>query len=239
MRKQSQKPPPKDATYVTKGYYEGPRGVVLHKMSVSFEVKAKAHAWKELVAALRFRPETCIHGTIATFVALPAKHQELSPYLIGEVQLGARDAATAQWAFDWARAPSKPPTREMVTHSRDVGGFPGILKKLEKLWPTKTPLKLTVSATYFVDTDEWNVGPFSASNTSKPAGTQSLSMAPTHWRPEPLAGIIEEVSREPGGEEDFIFLTGKGTYNRRWTSRLLNEVDGAVWDGLKTLIKRW
>jgi hypothetical protein len=63
-------------------------------------------------------------------------------------------------------------------------------------------------------------------------------MVPTHWRIEPPAGIIEEVSREPGSKEDFIFLTGKGTYTRQWTSRFLNEVDGAAWADLKTLIKR-
>lgn len=216
----------------------GPRGVVLHELTVSFEAQARAAEWKSLVQQLRFDPDECVHGLSATFVAFPQKLEELSPYLMGEVRLGTQNPKKSFWTFEWARAPDKHPPKELVAHSKAAGSFPKILRQLEQLWPTSAPLKMAVAATYFIETDEWDVDLPSINLGGPKAGRQSPRLVPTHWRIEPRVGIVDEVILDPKSEEDFVFLMGKGSYTQKWTSQFLNEVDGAVWSGLKTVLKR-
>jgi hypothetical protein len=127
----------------------------------------------------------------------------------------------------------------MVAVSKAVGGFPKILEKMRRWWPTSAPLQMRASATYFLDTDEWDAGLPSTQASKGQAGNHSRRLIPSHWRVEPPAGIVEELIREPESEEgEYLFLTGKGLLIRKWTPRFLNEVDGAIWSGLRTLIKR-
>jgi hypothetical protein len=125
----------------------------------------------------------------------------------------------------------------MVARSQASGGFPRILERLEKLWPTSVELTMGVSATYYLVDDELDLPFPSPRKRSTQAAKRVSRWVPTHWQIEPPSGIVAEIIYEPESEADFVYLTGKGLYKQRWSAQLLNAVDGAIWSGLEILLK--
>jgi hypothetical protein len=126
----------------------------------------------------------------------------------------------------------------MLKSSQAVGGFPSVLDRLGALWPVDFPVEAWISATYIVWRDDWNFTLASARAKNVVAGGQIHEVRPTRWIIKPPSGCVSEITQQLSelSEEDFI-LQGQGTYTFQWTPRFLNEVDGAIWDGLKIFLK--
>jgi hypothetical protein len=236
MNAENEEPLPEDATHVEQALFEGQRGALLNGLTIRFEAHATEEQWRQLIKVLRFEDSTVGDLRVATFVALPRKQELLLPYLIGEVTLRADQPGTATWAFEWARAPDASPPDDMVARSAAVGGFPMILERLGTLWPASAPVEAEVSATYLVEISDWSVRLPSRAGGKLQRDGQQFRIVPTHWQVEPASGPVQEIitSRPEAGA---LFLTGKGAYTLRWTPRFLNEVDGAVWGGLKNFLE--
>lgn len=235
MSVENEEPLPEDATQVDVQALFG-RSRQLHELSIRFEARADEARWLKLIQELSFTDSKVGDTRRAAFVALPAKHQQFSPYLLGEVSLGTDQPGTANWSFEWARAPAAPPPEEVLASSASVGGFPLVLDRMEALWPTPTPVEAEVSATYVIDSSRWNVSLPSHEGRALQRGGQQFRVIPTHWQVEPASGPVQEIITSPP-EKGLLSLTGKGTYTLRWTARFLNEVDGAVWGGLKNILE--
>jgi len=227
---------PEDATRVEVGdaLFEGTR--LLHEMVIRFEASADEQQWLRLIQELGFADRTVEDVRVAAFVALPVKPEQFSPFLVGEVTLSPDQPGTAQWSFRWARAPDASPPQEMLTLSEAVGGFPKVLDKLGQHWPTPMSLEAEVSVTYLLELAKWRLRLPSAWGDELQVGEQRLRVRPTHWKVEPPNDPVEEIilSQRVGPS---VLLTAKGAYNLPWTPRFLNEVDGAVWGGLKSFLE--
>lgn len=237
MSARSEEPLPEDATRVgdQEALLEAERGVILHELTVRFEASAKQAEWNRLITELRFEDRTVGDERMAGFISLADRPEPFTPYLIGEVSLSADQPDLASWNFQWARAPQEPPSAEMLALSATVGTFPSILDRLEARWPAEAPLEAEVSATYFIESD-WRLRLPSYKGRKLRAGEREIRVVPTRWKLEPPSGPVREIlSHQPGA--DLLFLTGQGTYTLRWTPRFLNEVDGAIWGGLKNFLE--
>jgi hypothetical protein len=234
MSVETEEPLPEDATQVDIEALFG-RSRLLHELTIRFESRADEAQWLKLIQELKFEDSTVGDTRVAAFVALPAKHQQFSPYLLGEVSLRSDQPGIADWSFEWARAPAAQPPEDMLARSGSVGGFPMILDRLEALWPTPTPVEAEVSASYAIDLSRWNLS-LPHEGTELQRGGQRFRVIPTHWQLEPASGPVREIITSPP-RDGVLSLMGKGTYTLRWTARFLNEVDGAVWGGLKNIFE--
>jgi hypothetical protein len=237
MSARNEEPLPEDATLVgdQEALLEAERGVILHELTVQFEASAEEAHWSRLIQELRFEDRTVGDERMAGFVSLSARPEPFTPYLIGEVRSSAAQPSLASWTFQWARAPQEPPSEDMLTLSNTVGTFPTILDKLGVRWPASAPLEAEVSATYVIGSTRRLRLP-SARGRKLQAGEREIRVTPTRWRLEPPSGPVQEVLSHQLNA-DLLLLTGQGTYTLRWTPRFLNEVDGAIWGGLKNFLE--
>jgi hypothetical protein len=230
---------PEDATHV-----ETPvprrslekRGASLNRLFVHFDARADESRWRQLIRDMHFNlREHDPQG--AGFIALPEKPGKYLPVLAGAVSMSTEEPGTASWSFEWRRAPDDEPPDELRTVSAAVGGFPAILTRLDSLWPTTQAVRAEVSASYVILGSYWQPQLPSLGGRYIPAGNQRLKVSPTQWTVDPPSGPVHEVIRVPTHEPGAMHLLGRGTYDLRWSSQFLNEVDGAIWNGLKALLK--
>lgn len=233
------KPLPEHATHTEELWFSGERGAALYALSVSFDAEAKAGHWRELLQTLRPSPpsDESLNEFHVEFVALPDKIEEWRPFLLGAIWVNAQAPERSRWKFTWKRAPAELPPPSIITASTAIGGFPGVLKRLEDLWPTKALLRAKVGATYMILRDYWRTSlPIQGKRTQR-AGVPHR-IVPTKWEIDPPAGPVSEIVQRRSylATRKAFDLGGQGTYSFRWSARFLNEVDGAIWDGLKIIL---
>lgn len=235
MSPQTHVPFPEDATH-TGEVLLGGRGVLLSELKVHFQAQSERANWHEVLAKLNLEAIKEGRASSATFFALPDRVEELRPFLIATVILNDDRPSAATWDFSWGRASDDSPPGVMVKSSQTVGGFPNVLDRLGAVWPVDFPVEARISATYIVWRDDWRFMLASARAKSVLAGERIYEARPTRWTINPPSGCVSEITLRESSEEDFV-LQGQGTYTFQWTPRFLNEVDGAIWDGLKTFLK--
>jgi hypothetical protein len=242
MSSETQESLPEDATHTDKVFFVGSRRVVLSELAVRFQAQAESANWHEVLAKLNLevvKEDDQIHR--AAFFALPERLEQFRPFLVAIVNWNEEMPGTTTWDFRWGRAEDNTPPEMLVKSSQAVGGFPKVLDRLGAVWPVTSPVKALISARYIALKDDWRftLDPGRVKNVI--AGGQKYEARPTRWTINPPSGCVSEITQhlsEPS-EEDFV-LQGHGTYIFQWTPRFLNEVDGAIWDGLKTFLKpRW
>jgi hypothetical protein len=229
---------PEDATHTEEVFFFGGRKVALWELTVRFQVRSEQANWHQVLAKLNLEAVKDGRGSRAAFFALPERLERFRPFLVTTVTWDEDTPGMATWDFRWSRAENDSPPELMVKSSQQVGGFPNVLDRLGALWPVAYPIGARISASYFIFGDDWRfiLAPTRAKDVV--AGKQVFKARPSRWELAPPSGCVSGISQElsPLSERDFI-LQGQGTYTFRWTPRFLNEVDGAIWDGLKTFLK--
>lgn len=238
MSAETQVPFPEDATHTEELVFFGERDVALADLTVQFRVQAELASWHKMVTKLNL--EVIKEGSIsrAVFYALPERLGQFRPFLATSVVLDEDMPGTATWDFAWSRAKDASPPAVMVKSSQAVGGFPNVLDRLGALWPVTTPAEARISAGYITLSDDWRFALASTRVKNVVTGERIHEARPTRWIINPPSGCVSEISQHlsPDDTKDFI-LRGQGTYTLQWTPRFLNEVDGAIWDGLKIFLK--
>jgi len=229
---------PEDATHTEQVFFFGSRGVALSDLTVHFEAESQLASWHEVVAKLNVDILKDGRTSRAAFFALPERLEKFRPFLTAMVTWDEDAPSRATWDFRWSRAQDDSPPESIVRSSRAVGGFPNIFDRLGALWPVSSPVEARVSARYFVFGADWRFTLAPAGMRSVVAGEQVFKVRPSRWTVVPPSGCVSEISQalSPHSEKDFEF-GGQGTYTFQWTPRFLNEVDGAIWDGLRTFLK--
>lgn len=229
---------PEDATHTEEVFFVGSRGVVLSELGIRFEAQATLANWHEVIAKLNLEAVKDDRISRAAFFALPEHLEEFRPFLVSMVTWNEEMPGTATWDFRWSRAEDDSPPEIMVKSSQAVGGFPKVLDRLGAVWPLTSPVEALISATYICLKDDWRFTLDPARVKNVIAGGRKYEARPTRWTINPPRGCVSEITQhlsEPP-EKDFV-LQGQGTYTFQWTPRFLNEVDGVIWDGLKTFLK--
>lgn len=229
---------PEDATHTEEVFFFGSRGVALSELRVRFQVRSERARWHELLTKLNLEVAQSGGISSAAFAALPERLERFRPFLTAMVAWDDYKPGTTTWDFRWRRSENDSPPASLVESSRAVGGFPSVLDQLGAWWPVNVPVKARISASYFIFDEDWRftLGPTQVQKFVVEG--QLLSVRPSLWRVSPPSGCVSKVSQwlDPGSEKDFI-LQGRGTYHLKWSPHFLNEVDGAVWDGLKIFLK--
>jgi hypothetical protein len=239
MSSETQVSLPEDATRTeeVEDFLFGSRGVVLSELKVRFQAQAELANWHDLFAQLNFGLVEQGRTSSAAFFALSGRVEELYPFLFATVTLNDDIPGAATWDFSWNRAKKDPPPEVMVKSSQAVGGFPNVLDRLGVLWPVDSPLEARISATYIALSDDWRFTLASPRAKSVAAGERIYEARPTRWTINPPSGCVSEITQRIIPQEVDFILQGQGIYTFQWTPRFLNEVDGAIWDGLKIFLK--
>jgi hypothetical protein len=240
MSQENQEPLPEDATHVDvdETTLLGKRDVALNRLSIQFKAVAQNEQWRQLFQDLKFRISRSPDEELAVFAALPETPKALRPYLTGRVSIKSKRPGVARWRFEWDRSPNDNPPEDIQALSAAVGGFPTLLEKLSARWPVTEPVEAEVSAAYVLHTKAWRFRFPSMRAKRIRSDQQAFKLSPTHWDIEPPSGPVSTVSWRHMPVQEVIEITGKGSYMFRCTSRFLNELDGAVWAGLRTFLER-
>lgn len=237
MSPEPQAPFPEDATHTGEGLFIGSRAVLLSELSVHLQAQSEQADWHEVLATLKLKVGGEGRLSRAAFFALPEHLEEMSPFLVAIVTLDDDVPGVATWEFNWSRAENDSPPEFMLKSSQEVGGFPGVLERLAASWPGTSPVEARVSASYWLTDDDWRFTLAPAQGKRVVAGEQVLKVRPSHWTITPPSGCVSEISRELSSHSESFKLQGWGNYTFKWTPHFLNEVDGAIWDGLKIFLK--
>jgi len=237
MSSETQVPFPEDATR-TEDFFFGERVVALAALEVRFEAQADQASWHQVIEKLNH--EVVENGKIsrAAFFALPDRLERYRPFLATSVTLDEDKLGTAAWVFTWSRAENDSPPELVVKSSQAVGGFPDVLERLGALWPATPPVEAQVSASYVILNEDWRFTLAAARAKRVVAGERAHEARPTRWTISPPSGCVSEITQQLSPNATMGYkLRGEGTYTLQWTPRFLNEVDGAIWDGLKIFLK--
>lgn len=229
---------PEDATHTEDVWFFGDRAVALVELKVSFEAQAVQTSWPEVLSKLNVESVRVDRTSHAAFVALPERVERSRPFLAATTTWNEELPGWASWDFRWSRGKNDSPPENIVEISREVGSFPKVLDRLGAVWPVGSPVRARVSASYLVFGKDWRFMLASPRVKGVVAGDQILKVRPTRWTINPPSGCVSEITEEFSWfrEKDFI-LGCRGTYTLRWTPRFLNEVDGALWDGLRIFLE--
>jgi hypothetical protein len=238
MSARHEEPLPEDATYIGDftALSDAKRGAILQELTVQFDARADKAHWSRLLEELKLETRSVDDERMAGFISLPARSEPLMPYLTGEIIWSARQPDLATWTFQWARSPEEPPPEEIRALGALVGDFPAVLDKLGAQWPTTAPLEAEVSAGYLILPGRRLHGLPSHKGKKLRLGEREVRVTPTHWKLEPPNGPVREILGDHP-KTDIPYLAGRGVYTFRWTPRFLNEVDGAIWGGLKDFLE--
>jgi hypothetical protein len=230
---------PEDATHIGEEHdvLFGGRGVLLLELKVRFQVESEQANWREVLAKLNLEVIKDGRTSSTTFFALPDHVEELRPFLAANVTLNDDTPGAATWDFSWSRARDNSPPAVMVKSSQVVGGFPNVLDRLGALWPVDVPIEAQISAKYIIWRDNWRFTLALARAKSITVGERIHEARPTRWTIVPPSGCVSEITQQIIPDEPDFVVQGQGTYTFQWTPRFLNEVDGAIWDGLKIFLK--
>ncbi|MDC0709900.1 hypothetical protein POL68_15610 [Stigmatella sp. ncwal1] len=229
---------PEDATHTDEVFFFRTRGVGLSKLHVRFQVQSELAHWHEVLAKLNLEVLDDGQRCRAAFFSLPERLEQFRPFMTTLVAWDKDMPGTATWDFRWSRSPDDSPPEVMVESSRTVGSFPSVLDRLGALWPVTRPVDAEIRANYLILGEDlrFTLAPARAQHVV--AGEQILNVNPSVWTINPPSGCVREISQQskaPSGKS--FVLQGRGNYTLQWTPRFLNEVDGAIWDGLRIFLK--
>lgn len=238
MSPETQDPFPADATYTEKTFFFGPRDVVLSALKVHFRAQAEPAEWHQVIAKLNCEVFAQGKTSRAGFIALPERVEQYCPFLAAKVTLDEDELGMAAWDFAWSRAENDSPPEVMVKSSQAVGGFPNVLNQLGAVWPATSPVEAQISASYFVFNEDWRFTLVPPKVKRVAAEERVHEVRPTRWTVNPPSGCVSEITQQlsPDPKMGYI-LRGQGVYTLRLTPRFLNEVDYAIWSGLKIFLK--
>lgn len=241
MSPETQVPFPEDATHTEELFFSSGRNAALSELTVEFQAQAEPGNWHQVVTKLdhRFIEGLKLGGASRiNFYALPNNLERLRPFLTASVTLNDASPGLATWDFTWSRAHDDSPPDVVVKSSQAVGGFPNVLERLGAVWPVTSTVEAQISARYIILGNHWRFTLASGQAKRVVSGERIHEVRPTRWTISPPSGCVTEVSQQVSGASPTGYiLGGQGTYSLRWTPHFLNEVDGAIWDGLKIFLK--
>jgi hypothetical protein len=223
------------------------RGAFLESVTFSFYGKAKQDAWRSLVEATKMRvddedaPEPF---RSVNFVALPAEIKKNAFFLRGGAhQKRGRNLENldVHWHFDWDRAPERQPPPRMRQRSGEVGGYPHFLENFVAKWPAAREVEGEVKGRYLVDATRWSLA------FEHRAGLEDLAQhigdftvkrntMVTMWSIAPASGPVDRllIADFPNQVQS---ISTFGTYRTRLETRILEDLDEALWKGLGMVLR--
>jgi hypothetical protein len=178
------------------------------------------------------------------FVALPDVLKKGDRFLLGEVHSMPSKPEETHWVLKLEIAPGPTPPNELVEVSRQLGGYPGILRRIVDNWPTERRIDAETKVTLLLEEKKWR-SPFAPKKRMalKPLSSgdhrATLSFESYAWDVAP-SGILKKVTDLGyiGEAKELFGLSCSGEETLELTPEMLSRVEVALWHTVRGFLMK-